>query len=116
MKAVIHVDEMEKWEMALGNLKRLIAHCQDADEPCALELVANGEAAPALTVEAAGRLGLRPALDTVLTMGAAVCVCQGALRGSGIDPAALVPGLMVIPSGVVELVQRQGEGYAYVKP
>ena len=116
MKAVIHVDEMEKWTMGVGNLKRLIAYCQDENQPFELELVANGDAAPGVTAETARELGLDEGLETVLAQGAVVCVCQGAMKGSGIAPEQLMAGVKIVPSGVCELVLRQQEGYAYVRP
>lgn len=111
MKTVIHVDEAEKWTMALGNAKNLTAYCREAGIDWAVEIVVNGGAVSVLT----GSHGSRE-LEGLLDQGVTVAACHNALRGNGIDPADLFPGICVVPAGVVELVRRQNEGYAYLKP
>ncbi len=111
IKTVIHVDEMEKWPMALGNAQNLVAYCRETGLDWVVELVANGDAVTALRRSSAVH-----GLAELLAQGGAVAACHNALRGNGIDPADLYPGVTVVPAGVVELVRRQGEGYAYIKP
>ncbi len=48
--------------------------------------------------------------------GLRVLACANALKDNGLAPTDLVPGVEVVPAGIVELVRLQNEGYAYVKP
>jgi intracellular sulfur oxidation DsrE/DsrF family protein len=41
--------------------------------------------------------------------------CQNAMRGAHLTQADLLPGVISVPSGVVELVRKQEAGYSYVK-
>lgn len=111
MKTVIHVDESEKWPMAQGNARNLVAYCQERGLDWTVEIVVNGGAVVLLTSSSSVR-----GLEELLTLGVVVAACNNALQGNGIDPADLCPGVTVVPAGVVELVRRQGEGYAYIKP
>ncbi|MFV0423375.1 DsrE family protein [Oleidesulfovibrio sp.] len=43
-------------------------------------------------------------------------LCANALRKFDIAEAALVPGCAVVPAGIVEIVELQQKGFAYVKP
>lgn len=48
--------------------------------------------------------------------GLAIKPCLNALNASGLSPEQLVPGCEVVPAGLVEIVDLQRAGYAYVKP
>jgi intracellular sulfur oxidation DsrE/DsrF family protein len=41
--------------------------------------------------------------------------CQNSMRGFHLEATDLVPGMTPVPSGVVELIRRQHDGYAYVR-
>lgn len=43
-------------------------------------------------------------------------VCNNALNKFGMAASDLVPGCIVIPAGIVELIVLQQDGYAYIKP
>ncbi len=42
--------------------------------------------------------------------------CRNALNKFGVSAEELVPGCLIIPAGVVELILLQQDGYAYIKP
>jgi len=48
-------------------------------------------------------------------LGVHFVACQNAMRAYKIAEADLLPGVTSVPSGVVELVQKQEAGYSYVK-
>lgn len=116
MKTVFHVDELEKWNMALGNAKNLISYCRDAGLPWEVELLANGPAVQALTEAEAERRRISPVLMELMAAGVVVAACRNALRGNDILPEELCPGVAVVPAGVVELSLKQADGFAYIKP
>ena len=44
-------------------------------------------------------------------------VCANTLKGRKLDPSKLLPGMVIVPSGVAEVSKLQiTEGYAYIKP
>lgn len=49
-------------------------------------------------------------------LGAAIWVCNNALHHFEIDPDQLCPECVVVPAGVVKIVELQNEGFSYVKP
>lgn len=55
-------------------------------------------------------------MDKALAAGLKIKVCRNALNEHNIDPASLYPFCEVVPAGLVELVERQRAGYAYIKP
>ena len=113
MKVLYHVDQVEAWQLATGNALNMEDYCRREGIPCQMELVANGPAGKGL-VEAAA-----PYLSTLAELaqgGTVVAACQNALRANQIDPQQLPDFVRVVPAGVVEIAQRQEEGFSYIKP
>jgi uncharacterized protein len=48
--------------------------------------------------------------------GVNVVACENSMRGQKVTREDLLPGIGYVPAGVVELMQRQREGYAYIRP
>ena len=42
-------------------------------------------------------------------------VCQAAMKRWNIDKTQLLPGVMTVPDGIYEILQKQREGYGYIK-
>lgn len=113
MRCVIfHVDEAASLPLALGNAANLRAYYEAQGQPCVAELLVNGPAVTALTPADGGAA----ALEKAMAEGLAVAACANALRVNGLAPSALLPGITVVPAGVVELAERQAQGWAYIKP
>ncbi|MBU5420683.1 DsrE family protein [Acetanaerobacterium sp. MSJ-12] len=113
MKVLYHVDQVEAWQLAAGNALNMEDYCRREGIACQMELVANGPAVKGL-VEAAA-----PYLSTLAELaqgGTVVAACQNALRANQIDPQQLPDFVRVVPAGVVEIAQRQEEGFSYIKP
>lgn len=55
-------------------------------------------------------------MKMALDAGLKIKVCRNAINENGLDEASLYPECEVVPAGLVELVERQREGYAYIKP
>ena len=56
------------------------------------------------------------ALNDATRLGLSVRVCNNALEATGTSPRDLYPQAVVVPAGIVELVDLQRKGYAYIKP
>lgn len=112
VQVVFHIDENAKWNLLLRNIRNL---CREYDPKASrIEVVANAEAvkfyaSPANVDEAEN-------LRELAGKGVRVAACANALRGMGIAAEKLPPFVEVVPSGVGELIRRQAEGYAYIKP
>ena len=42
-------------------------------------------------------------------------VCAETMKRYNVDKSQLFPGIDVVPDGIVEIVERQGEGWGYIK-
>jgi len=105
---VFHVDENERWGVTLTNVTNTL----DSGDDIGIAVLANSEAVRGLLPGAEGAARIGPLSDR----GVEFIACRNALRALGIAPDSLPAFVMVVPSGVVELVKRQAAGYAYIRP
>ena len=42
-------------------------------------------------------------------------VCQGTMKRHKITEDQLIPGLVQVPDGILEIIQKQAEGWGYIK-
>ena len=116
LKAVFHVDEPEKLELALANVRNLLAYYAQRELEHRTEIVLNSRAVLALVRDPQNPSDTEGALNGLNDQGVRIAACGNALRGLAINPGSLYPFVRVVPAGVAELVIRQAEGYAYIKP
>ncbi|NLM65767.1 MAG: sulfur reduction protein DsrE [Enterococcus sp.] len=103
MKVVFHLSELEKWSMAQGNIKNLLA----IDATIEVVLLVNGPAIKGyFATEQAPFIE-----DTNVKLWA----CRNALRSNHLDETALSKKITVVPAGVYALVELQTQGYSYIK-
>ncbi|MFU2211010.1 DsrE family protein [Solidesulfovibrio sp. C21] len=108
---VFHVDEdAAHLDAALTNIRNYYAALPQ--ERFTAVLLVNGPAIKLMGADGAHAQALAEAAGLGLT----VRVCRNALRHFGLAPEWLCPVCEIVPAGVVELVARQAEGYAYIKP
>lgn len=110
-KAIFAVsdDDARKWSLTLGNIDNAIAAIGAGHVD--VELVAYGPGIAML--EKDSRVADRVA--AALRAGVRVAACANSMRGAHLAAADLMPGVTVVPSGVVELIRRQHGGWAYVR-
>ena len=109
---VFHVDKADgSLNVAFSNAANYAAALPG--ESFAMVLVVNSKAVTQLT---RGNADILPGLEKAHGLGLAVRVCQNALNATGTAPESLFPQCVVVPAGIVELVNLQREGYAYIKP
>nr|WP_320131539.1 DsrE family protein [uncultured Holophaga sp.] len=107
-RVLIHIDEAEKWPLALGNARNLL---EAAAEPVDLRIIANGRA---VLTFASGEH--REAMAGLQEQGVRIQACRNALKALRVEEQSLPEGVEVVPAGVLELVERQREGFAYLRP
>jgi intracellular sulfur oxidation DsrE/DsrF family protein len=108
---IFHIDENNKWELLLNNVKNLILSCNDRNH--VVEVLANGEA---VTPYAEHTASFEQKLIELAKLDVLFVACNNSLVGMEIDKERLLPFIKVVPVGVLEIVQKQSEGYAYIKP
>ncbi len=110
LQVILHIDENHKWKTLLSNVKNLKDWLEKNKEPGKIEILVNGEA-----VEMA--LKDSPVvLAEVLKIDVKVAICQNSLNSRGYKEEMLQEGCSIVSAGIVELVQKQNSGFAYVKP
>lgn len=112
LKAIFHVDEMPKWGLALKNVKNLVQTAEP--NSYLIEVLANSEAVKGYCEESFNdNLALMRQLPG---LGVRFVACNNALKSLGIEQSRLAPFVTVVQAGVLELVEKQAEGFAYIKP
>ena len=111
-KAVFQVSdgEPQKWNLALNNVKNV----QDdlGSNAVELEIVAYGPGIGMLKADSP--VGKRVA--EALKSGVKIVACENTMKGQKLGIADMLPNLGYVPAGVVELMAKQQEGYAYIRP
>lgn len=107
-KVVFHVDELAKWPLVMGNARNFLAIEPDAK----IEILANSEAVKFLALEAKKSEIFHELVGQHIVFVA----CHNAMEKFAIPAGALAEGVVVVPAGVVELAEKQCQGYAYIRP
>ena len=109
IKAVFHIDEEEKWELALSNVKNLLAEAPDAS----IEVVANSIAVKEYKKDSNRFIRI---MENLVAQKVKFCACNNSLISQKIDKGVLSGFVVIVPAGVKEIAEKQLEGYAYIKP
>jgi len=111
-RVVIQVSDSDpaKWNLALNNAKNI----QDTlgKEHVQIEVVAYGPGIGMLTLES--EVGSR--LVDSANSGILIAACANTMKAKNLTPADMHPAAKIVPAGVVEIVKREQEGYAYIRP
>lgn len=99
-----------RWNLALNNMRNLQIDLGDDDVE--LELVAYGPGIGMLKGDSPVAKRISEALKT----GAKIVACENTMKGQKLVYADMLPDIGYVPSGVVELMRKQQQGYAYIRP
>jgi hypothetical protein len=112
-RLLIHVSENEpaRWNMALGNAKNAQDEMGGPDK-IDIEIVSNGPSVLMLKGDSpiAGRIA------AATKAGVKVMVCENSMKGFKLAKSEMLPGVNYVPAGIIELMKKQQEGWAYVRP
>lgn len=119
-KVAVHVDQNDPhvMNMALNNVRNLISYYKEQGDTATVEVVTYG---PGLMMLIDGK---SPVADRIATMslehdGLIFSACARTLEGmekKAGEKMPLMAEATLVPSGVVELITLQEDGYAYVRP
>jgi intracellular sulfur oxidation DsrE/DsrF family protein len=111
-RVVIQVSDADtgKWNLALNNAKNIQTDLGAANVD--VEIVTYGPGIGMLKLDSA--VGGR--IDEATAAGVKVIACENTMRGQKLTRADMLNGIGYVPAGVVELMSRQQQGWAYIRP
>jgi intracellular sulfur oxidation DsrE/DsrF family protein len=111
-KVVIQVSDGDaaKWNLALNNAKN--AQQELGADKVQIEIVAYGPGIGMLKEDATTKTRVSEAVKS----GIQIVACENTMKGQKLTKADMNPAVGYVPAGVVELIKRQGEGWAYIHP
>jgi intracellular sulfur oxidation DsrE/DsrF family protein len=111
-KIIIQVSDNDtaKWNLALNNAKNIQKDV--GTDNVVIEIVAFGPGVNMLKAESEVGNRINDAVDT----GVQVNACQNTMRNFKLSKEDMNARVGYVPSGVVEIMQRQQQGYAYLRP
>lgn len=111
-RVVIQVSDADpgKWNLALNNAKNLQTDlgAKNVD----VEIVAYGPGIGMLKADSV--VGNR--IGEALGAGVKIVACENTMRGQKLEKPAMLNGIGYVPAGVVEIMRRQQEHWAYLRP
>jgi intracellular sulfur oxidation DsrE/DsrF family protein len=111
VKAIFHIDEIEKWDLLIENVENLLKGIEY--EEYEIEILANSKA---VNKYKKGNAQEANRLEQLSKKKVNIIACNNALNSQKISRDMLFPYIKVVPIGVKELIEKQLEGYAYIKP
>jgi len=99
-----------KWNLALNNARNVQSDL--GVKNVTIEIVAYGPGIGMLKLESPVATRIKEAQAT----GINIVACENTLTNMKINKDDMLPALTYVPAGVVQLMQRQQQGYAYIRP
>lgn len=111
-KVVMQVSDADpaKWNLALNNAKN-VQQMIGADK-ADIEIVVYGPGINMLKMDSAvaGRI------DEAKNANVTIVACENTMKALKLTRDDMLPNTSYVPAGVVELMKKQKEGYAYIRP
>ncbi len=111
-RVVLQVSDADpaKWNLALNNARNIQ---QDlGKDKVDIEIVAYGPGIGMLKGDSKVAARLAQALDDNIVLDA----CENTMHNQRLAKADMYGGISYVPAGVVHIMQREREGWAYVRP
>jgi hypothetical protein len=111
-RVVIQVSDADqgKWNLALNNAKNIQTDLGASNVD--VEIVAYGPGIGMLKMDSS--VGGR--VDEATSAGVKVIACENTMKGQKLNRADMLNGIGYVQAGVVELMSRQQQGWAYIRP
>lgn len=112
LKVVFHIDDESMWSMVLGNVKNLLV--QVNYEEIDIEVLGNGNSVKKYDVNVDNDdMNLMKDLSK---KNVKFVACNNSMNGLKLKKEDLYSYVSIVPAGVLELIEKQNEGYTYIKP
>jgi len=114
LKVVFHLDweQEERLLMALENTKNLFREIPA--QQCSVRIVANGKAVNLLRKDRSMKYAGE--MEDLHKLGVRFKACRNAMVKNNIQNTDLLEICDVVPAGILELINLQHQGFAYIKP
>jgi len=111
-RMVIQVSDNDsgKWNLALNNAKNIQKDLGNANVD--LEIIAYGPGINMLKAES--EVGNR--INEAVASGVKVLACQNTMRNQKLNKEDMLSSISYVPAGVIQIMQQQQKGYAYLRP
>lgn len=111
-KVVIQVSQGDPsvWNLALSNAKNIQKDL--GKDNVDLEIVAFGPGISMLKAQSE----VADRVSQAVAAGVQVVACENTMHAMKLDKADMNPAIGYVPSGAVEIMRRQQQGYAYLRP
>jgi uncharacterized protein len=111
-KLIIQVSDNDtgKWNLALNNAKNIQNDLGKVNVD--LQIIAYGPGIGMLKIES--EVGNR--IDEAVKSGVQVLACQNTMRNQKLSKEDMLDSVGYVPAGVVAIMQKQHQGYAYLRP
>ena len=118
LKALLHIDEPNKWSIILANTKNFI---EDVGlEHVAVEIVVNATAVQIFDSTdkniSQDQQELLKQMKKISHPNITIIVCRNSLKANSINEELLPDFVTVVPAGITRIIIKQREGYSYIKP
>ncbi|EKQ52829.1 MULTISPECIES: DsrE family protein [unclassified Clostridium] len=114
-KVIFHIDELNKWNLVLKNVSNLLDVI--GNSKFYIEVLGNAEAVRAYKTSSEEiSLNIENSLKELNAKGIKFVACNNALKAFELKKEDINSFIDIVPAGVLELVEKQMEGYSYIKP
>ena len=103
-------NDADKWNLALNNAKNFQKEL--GKDKIDIEIVAFGPGINMLKKDSA----VASRLDEAMMSGVKITACQNTMKAQKLTDKDIYPSVGFVPSGVVEIMQKQQQGWAYLRP
>ena len=99
-----------RWALTLNNVRNV--QLDLADDGVEVEIVAYGPGIGMLK----GDSSMAKRIAEALKDGVTVVACENTMKAQKLVYADMLPNIGYVPAGVVELMRKQQQGFAYIRP
>lgn len=112
-RVIFHIDEgaIRRANMVLHNIQNLIDDL--GPDNVEVALLANGEGVKALLRSPNVH---KRQISKLAQQGVQLLACRNSLRFMGLGEDDVLEAVVIVPAGVSELVKKQADGWAYIRP
>lgn len=113
LKAVVHVnfDDAKRQTATLGNVEHILADV--GDDNVEIVVVCHG---PGLSLLTKSESGGSAEIAQLQKRGVQFHACENTMKKEKVTKEDLLPGVTTTPSGAVEVLRKQQQGFSYLKP
>jgi intracellular sulfur oxidation DsrE/DsrF family protein len=103
-------DDAKKWNLAFNNVKNVQQELGAANVD--IEVVAYGPGIGMLKFESS----VAERVEEAVKSGVKIVACENTMKAQKLGKADMMSSIGYVPAGVIEIIKKQNEGYAYIRP